>query len=431
MRRTLTSDLSLCVCVYVCVPVPQSASLGTGWRRVIVTTDDGAMFVGYEHENGHRIADQESTRPSRPPVSATNAPTESDAFDAQDLVPPPADSDTVAEKASRFLASEMVRFGCALTTEKGVFHVLAQSVAYRYEFKPFLGEVKCYESRANETSEATRSGRFYWQIHCDHSDEAILLGAQLTLQDTVHGSPGFVEGDCRFMHKLLRHMRNPIRPNAEFGAPSASDGDGSDSSSFRTQASSVASMPPSSVVLVARHMESYERLMTEEERALKHDSSQNAKARVYLYKKANAIRARAVRAGGERGIQLSALDLASVHRGGDAYDFFVDVRREHVQGVHRQPQTRLTSDLKLTVLFGSEHVDATGQRLRAFYQRFFYRDSSESFWEDKLGAKAVSFVILADDGRVVAAQTLYVASTVLGDPVLYVALIASESQTRS
>ena len=77
---------------------------------------------------------------------------------------------------------------------------------------------------------------------------------------------------------------------------------------------------------------------------------------------------------------------------------------------------------------GSEHVDATGQRLRTFYQDFFYRNSSESFWSDELGAKAVSFVILADDERVVAAQTLW---TVLGDPVLYVALIASASQTRS
>ena len=407
----------------MCVAVPQSASLGSGWRRVIVKADDGTMFVGYEHENGHRIADQDSTGSS---VSATNAPSERDALDPQDLVPPPADEDTVVEKASRFLASETVRFGCALTPTEGVFHILAQSVAYRYEYKASSGEVKCYESRANETSTSTRSGRFYWQIHCDHSDEAILLGAQLTLQETPHGS-SFVEGDCRFMHKLLRHMQPHRRPNADLGA---SDGDGSDSSSFRTRASSVASVP-SSVVLVARHMESYERLMAEEAGALTPDSSQDAKARVYLYQRSKAIRARAVRAGGERDIQLSGFDLASVDRGGDTYDFFVDVRREHVQGVHRPPRTRLASGLRLAVLFGSEHVDATGQRLRTFYQDFFYRDSSESFWNDKLGAKAVSFVILADDERVVAAQTLYVAWTVLGDPVLYVALIASASQTRS
>jgi hypothetical protein len=147
------------------------------------------------------------------------------------------------------------------------------------------------------------------------------------------------------------------------------------------------------------------------------------KAELYLLQNVRVIRARAKSAGAEATKQLSACTLASVYENGKVC-FFVDINR--VNFIEKRfTLAHLDPDLESIMVCGREHEGDIGSKIIDFYRKYFYGEMELSDWKQKLDIKAFTIAIrsLSRD-LIVAAQTVYFGSTVLGDRLMYIALIA-------
>ena len=159
-------------------------------------------------------------------------------------------------------------------------------------------------------------------------------------------------------------------------------------------------------------------------------NEKNAKAKLYLLQSVCAIRGRYESAGVEAVAQLDAYTLSSfLHEG--AIKFFVDISRTEYEFASRNMLVAPQPGIELVMIYGLEHQKAVlGVNLRAFYRNFFYQnvtDGADEFWDDKLGAHAMSFVLRdVSTNRIIAAQTVYLARTILNELVCYVSLVAQD-----
>lgn len=155
------------------------------------------------------------------------------------------------------------------------------------------------------------------------------------------------------------------------------------------------------------------------------------KAELYLLQNVRAIRARAQSAGAEAAQQLSAYTLASVKENGKVC-FFVDIHRANLQMETRSMPFQLDPDLEVIMIYGREHEGDMGSKIIDFYRHHIYPYMDLSFWKQKLDIKAFTIAIRSvSRDRIVAAQTAYIGSTILGDRLMYIALIAVDDALRT
>lgn len=164
--------------------------------------------------------------------------------------------------------------------------------------------------------------------------------------------------------------------------------------------------------------------MTQFESLLLHEANDRTKAELYLLQNVRVLRERAKSAGVEATKQLSVCTLASVYENGKL-SFFVDIHRANLQMEKRSTPAHLDPDLEVIMIYGREHEGDMGLKIIDFYRHHIYQHMDLSLWKQKLDIKAFTIAMRSvSKDRIVAAQTAYIGSNILGDRLLYIALIA-------
>ena len=159
-------------------------------------------------------------------------------------------------------------------------------------------------------------------------------------------------------------------------------------------------------------------------------ATQNDKCRVFLFQAVIACRAQASRAGTEAVAQLGAFMLTTLTD--EEFSFFKRIKRTDFEFDLRCILVVPQAGIRLVHVFGTEHTTfQIGASLRTFYRNYLYMNHDDASWDRKLDEQSLSFVLVDNDGTIVAAQTVRIAHTVCNEPVFYVALIAQSEQASS